>query len=347
MRLAAGRSGGKPFDQDRGKREPERADVVGADAAAAAHDLGAARDPPGGRLGKALGRPLGIEAPGALGHVRLPGVRIAPEGKARRARHLAQAIGDRARRHAVHEDRVGLEGLHRGHRVGQELAVPDLARALADEADQDRNAGGLRPAKRRLGLRRVVHGLDQDQIHALARQPDRLLGVLPLRHRRLGRQVGTVAVLEGRQGAGHQNIAGAARAHGCLARETHRKLHQPLRLAGASRLGQGPRRRAERVRRDDVGPRGHVLLVDRADGVGRVEERLRAPERKRRRNPAARELRAHGAVQHDQLPAVQAALQGIVDHSAADASSSVLSPWNCISSSMTARRRFRIEVMEV
>jgi len=99
--------------------------------------------------------------------------------------------------------------------------------------------------------------------------------------------------------------------------------------------------------------------VDDANDLGRVDQGLRAPERERCFHAAAAEFGPHGPVEEDRLAAEEAGAEGIewsrrvgvmrkmqgVQPSAVR-SSLGLKPWISISSSMTLRRLFRIEVIE-
>ena len=245
------------------------ADVLRRRSAAAADDVDPALlDEAGERAGDHRGR-LAV-LPVLVGQA---GVRVAADRARREAVQGAQVVGHEFRAgRAVEADRGhlrvldrrvervdGLSGEHRPHRFDrrgdhERDAQAGLQEGLADRDDP------------RLHVARVLRRFEEEQVGAALQQPDRL------------RPVG-----------GDQLVEGDAAGDGDgLRRRPHRPRDEPRagelrrRFAGdpcgrlvefdravlQAVLGEHGRHSPERVRRDDVGLRGEVGLVDAADDVG-------------------------------------------------------------------------------
>ena len=288
-----------------GKKRPLPRRVLGRGAAAAAHD-GHARVEQA-RDGAAVLGSVDIEHGAAVLDARKAGVGLDHDG----------ALGPR--QHALDErnEVVGAERAVDAHGVGAHRAQGDgrdLGRGAEEGAavlgerhrDEDGQVGVLDDGKkRRLGLREVGHGLDDEEVGARGGRGPRLLGKERVR------------LVEGKGPHGLEKLARRADVGGDVAcpRGAGARdggVEDLLHRRGVAELVAV---RAEGVRGNDVragGDIGGVHLGDLA-GVGEAQKLRQLAGGK-----AARlQLRAHGAVEDEEVLSVENTLQIVVGHAQA------------------------------
>ncbi len=288
-----------------GKKLALTADVIGGRAAATADDGYASVDHLGNGLA-VLGRVDVIEG-NAVFHARKAGVRLDHDRALRPGKHALherhQVLG--AKR-AVDAHDVGAEGRERhGGDLGRR--TQERAAVLSERhGHEDRQVGVLAHGEKgRLGLGKIGHGLDDEQVGA------RLGGGTRLLRKEL------VRVVEGQRAHGLEELARRA--------DVGRNVADP-RPAGTAngrlkdllhrrRVAELLAVRAERVRRRHVRSGGHVSCVDIAYlvRVGKAQELRELAGRE----PALLELCAHGAVEDEELLTGKHPAQVVVLHAKA------------------------------
>ena len=248
----------------RGARAYEGADagdVVGRGATAATHNGGTRVEQGLGCMRVGLG--VDVVEGAAVLDARQARVRLHHEGHAGKGRHAREQGCERVGTqravdaHGLHAQGRQRHGADLGTRAQEGAAV--LAERHGGHHGQ---LGALKAGKhRRLGLKQVGHGLDDEEVGAGNLGGTRLLGKEVVRLVEVHGAQGLEQSADGADVGGH--IAGAR-----LARARDGGREHVLHAGGVSQLvGVG----AERVGRDDVGTRLHVGAVDGRDGLGMRE----------------------------------------------------------------------------
>jgi hypothetical protein len=152
------------------------------------------------------------------------------------------------------------------------------------------------------GLGQVVHGLDQDEVRAGLDEVLDHLGVLGPAGGVVRREIGPVAIFEGRnraqdQGVGPEFVPGPPRDGD----------RQPCQLGGAvaeARLGQRPAVSAKRIGRDGAGPRLQVIAVDLGEHLRGLQQGPGRPQGQPDVHAATIQLGAGGPVEQEDLRAL-------------------------------------------
>ncbi len=184
--------------------------------------------------------------------------------------------------------------LELGEVVGDEPAVAETA-AQAEPPGRPRGTRGGTGACR---VRRLLHHLQQDQIHAAPREQLAELDV----GRLLGRGIGITRRVEARRQARQACRDGDGRAASLSRpkRGVEARVIDLLEALGEAGALEDESRRRERVRRDDVGAGLDVVGVHARDELRIGDGRRRAPGVRVQRESAPAKLAARAAVdEHD------------------------------------------------
>ena len=284
----------------RGARAHERTDagnVVGRGATAAAHNGGARVEQCLGCMRVGLG--VDVVEGAAVLDARQARVCLHHEGHAGKGRHARE----QGRKRVGAQRAVDAHGLHaqRRQRHGADLGTRAQEGAAVLTERHGRHHGQLGTLKagkhRRLGLKQVGHGLDNEEVGAGSPGGKRLLGKEVVRLVEVHGAQGLEQSADGTDVGSH--VAGAR-----LARARDSGREHVLHAGGVAQLvGVG----AERVGRDDVGARLHIGAMDGRDGLGMREV-------KQLGQLAGLEARllqhgAHRPVEHEELFAGKSAAQ--------------------------------------
>ncbi len=270
------------------------ADVGRRGSAAASHHSSSGIDPAARVFGKCQ-RIVVLAASIRCVRIGSAKVGVDPKGAARCCQG-SDARVHRRWRQAVDEHDLGFASADGRQGLAERFSGEQPPVVSADETDPERESGFAGRARGRACFRNAVHRLDQDQIHASAREMGGVFAMLHFEGLGVRDPVGSITVFEGWRGTRDPHPPRPA---------IRRSPGQRDRIAGEFacaaakrfRAGEYARLCAERVGGDDLRAGVYVVGMDRRDRFGRVQQRVARPQRQRRPVSTAFEFGSRGTVE--------------------------------------------------